>query len=63
MDTYFSTDELFVATYNNTTRRGSFYVYDCAGVRTDNAASVQPKKQWKNCTGRVGSILYKPSIQ
>lgn len=63
MDTYFSTDELFVATYNSTTRRGSFYVYDCADVRTDNAASVQPKKQWKNCTGRVKSILYKPSIQ
>lgn len=63
METNFSTEELYVATYNATTGRGSFYVYSCADVRTDNAASVKPKKSWKDCTGRVNSILYKPSIQ
>lgn len=63
MDTNFDTEELYVATYNSSSRRGSFYVYSCADVRTDNAASVQPKKSWKSCTGRVSNLIYKPSIQ
>lgn len=63
MDVRLSTDELFVATYNEARGRGSFYVYSCADVRTDNSASVAPKQAWRDCTGRVGSILYKPSVQ
>ncbi len=63
IDTDFDRDELYVATYDNATRRGSVYVYDCKDVRTDNAASIQPKKAYKNCCGRVSSLFYKNSIQ
>lgn len=63
MEVRLSTDELLVATYSEARGRGSFYVYSCADVRTDNSASVAPKQAWRDCTGRVGSILYKPSVQ
>lgn len=62
MDTNSQTEELYVATYNNATQRGSFYIYNCADVRTDNP-SVQPKKSWKDCTGPINNLIYKPSIQ
>lgn len=63
LDTNFTTDELYVATYDKTTQRGSFYIYDCKDVRTDNGAAVQPKAAYKNCSGRISSIIYKPSVQ
>lgn len=63
LDVDFSTSQLLVGTYNSSTRRGSFYIYDCADVRTDNASSVKAKKSYKDCTGRISGILYKPSIQ
>ncbi len=63
IDTDFDRDELYVATYDSFTRRGSIYVYDCKDVRTDNAANIQPKKAYKNCCGRVSSLFYKTSIQ
>lgn len=63
IDTDFDTEELYVATYDKTTRRGSFYVYDCKDVRTDNSGSVQPLKAYKNCAGRITSVFYKSSIQ
>lgn len=63
MEVRLSADELLVATYSEARGRGSFYVYSCADVRTDNSASVAPKQAWRDCTGRVSSILYKPSVQ
>ncbi len=63
MDINFSTDELYVATYNKTNKRGSFYIYDCKDVRTDNSAAVQPKKSYKDCCGKITYLMYKPSIQ
>ncbi len=63
MEVRLSTDELLVATYSEARGRGSFYVYSCADVRTDNSASVAPRQAWRDCTGRVSSILYKPSVQ
>ncbi len=63
MDVNLSTDELYVATYNKTSQRGSFYIYDCKDVRTDNSAAVQPKKSYKNCCGKITYLMYKPSIQ
>ncbi len=58
-----STNELFVGTYDKTSRRGSFYIYDCKDVRTDNSASVTPKKAYKDCCGKITYAIYKPSIQ
>lgn len=63
MDVNLSTNELYVATYNKTTKRGSFYIYDCKDVRTDNSAAVQPKKSYKDCCGKITYLMYKPSIQ
>lgn len=63
MDTDFSTEELYVATFDKTTNRGNFYIYNCADVRTDNAANVAPKEVHKACAGRISYIIHKPSIQ
>jgi hypothetical protein len=63
IDVELSTDELYVATYNKQTQRGSFYIYDCKDVRTDNSAAVKAKKEYKNCCGRITYLMYKPSIQ
>ncbi len=63
METRFDNEKLLIATYNNSTKRGSFYVYSCADVRTDNAAAVKPDHAWRNCTGRVSKLIYKASIQ
>lgn len=58
-----NTEELYVATYDKTTQRGNFYIYDCADVRTDNSSNVQPKESHKSCAGRISYVMYKPSIQ
>lgn len=63
MDVNLSTDELYVATYNKTSKRGSFYIYDCKDVRTDNSSAVKPKKEYKDCCGKITYLMYKPSIQ
>lgn len=63
IDTNISADELYVATYDRSAQRGSFYIYDCKDVRTDNAAAVKPKAEYRHCAGRITNILYKPSIQ
>lgn len=63
LDVNLSTDEMYVGTYDNSTKRGSFYIYDCKDVRTDNAGGVTPKAAYKNCAGRISGILYKPSVQ
>ncbi len=63
MDVNLSTDELYVATYNKASKRGSFRIYDCKDVRTDNSGAVQPKKEYKDCCGKITYLIYKPSIQ
>ncbi len=63
MDVNLSTDELYVATYNKASKRGSFRIYDCKDVRTDNSSAVQPKKEYKDCCGKITYLIYKPSIQ
>ena len=63
IETNLSSDEMYVATYDKTTQRGNFYIYDCKDVRTDNASAVKPKAEYKNCAGRISNVIYKPSIQ
>lgn len=63
LDVNFDTEELYVATYDKTTQRGNFYIYDCKDVRTDNASGVKPKETHKSCAGRISYLIYKPSIQ
>ena len=63
LDVNASKDQLFVATYDKTTKRGNFYIYNCKDVRTDNSASVKPVEEHKSCAGRISYIIYKPSIQ
>ena len=63
MDVNMKTDELYVATYDNGSKRGNFYIYDCKDVRLDNAAAAKPKAEYKSCAGRITNIIYKPSIQ
>lgn len=54
-------NELVVATYDNVSQRGSVYVYNVADVRTDNPGAV-PVRAYRNCTGRVVKLFYKPSM-
>lgn len=63
MDTNLETDELYVATYDKTSGRGNFYVYDCRDVRTDNSAGVKAKAAYKGCADRIKGLIHKPSIQ
>lgn len=56
------TEELYVAVYNKTSKRGSFYIFNTADVRADNQSSATPKKSFKNCADKISSVLYKPSI-
>lgn len=63
MEVNYDTDELYVGTYDSTTQRGSFYIFSCRDLRTDNSANTQPTASYRNCAGRISSIMYKPSIQ
>lgn len=63
MDTNLETEELYVATYDKSTERGNFYIYDCGDVRTDNSAGVKAKAAYKGCAGRIKSLIHKPSVQ
>lgn len=56
------TEELYVATYDTATKRGNFYIYNTADVRTDNAANVKPTATHKNCADRITEVVYKPSM-
>lgn len=62
MSVNIDTEELYVATYDTTTKRGNFYIYDTADVRADNQTSPAPKKAYRNCADRISSILYKPRV-
>lgn len=62
LDVNLDTEELYVATYDQTNKRGNFYIYNTEDVRTDNQGNVSPKATHKNCADRITSVLYKPSI-
>lgn len=62
LSTNFSTEELYVATYNKDTKRGSFYIYNTADVRADSQGNVSPKESHQNCADKITSILYKPRV-
>lgn len=62
LDVNLDTEELYVATYDQTNKRGNFYIYNTEDVRTDNQGNVSPKAAHKNCADRITGILYKPSI-
>ena len=62
MSVNIDTEELYVATYDTTTKRGNFYIYDTADVRADNQTSPAPKKAYRNCADKISSILYKPRV-
>lgn len=55
-------EQLCVATYNKSTGRGSFYVYDPANVRTDNP-NAAPLHKYLNCADRITNAFYKPRIE
>ena len=56
-------DQLLIGTYDKSTKRGNFYIYNCKDVRTDNSANVKPVEVHKGCAGRISSIIFKPSVQ
>ena len=62
MDLNIETEELFVATYTESTKRGNFYIYDPKDVRTDNQDKATPKAVHKDCADKITSILYKKSV-
>lgn len=56
-----SPEELYIGTYDKSTKRGNFYIYNPADVRSDNPNPV-PVASYKQCTDRIEQILYKPTI-
>jgi len=54
-------DQLCVATVNQSTGRGNFYIYTVADVRTDNP-NPAPVYSYKDCADRIVKIFYKPRI-
>lgn len=62
IDVNLDTEELYVATYDNNSKRGSFYIYNTADVRADKK-DVNPKAVYKYCADRITKILYKPNIE
>lgn len=62
MDINIGTEELYVATYNRTSKRGSFYIYNTADVKTNSQGLVKPKEAHPNCADMISNILYKPRV-
>lgn len=62
LDVNTETEELYVATYNTTTKRGNLYIFNTADVRADNTTSPEPKTKHIGCADRITNILYKKSI-
>ena len=54
-------EELYVATYDSSTKRGNFYIYSLADVRTDNP-NAAPKESFKSCADKITNIISKGSI-
>lgn len=62
MSVNLSTEELYVATYDTTVKRGNFYIYNTSDVRADNQISPAPKEAHRKCADKISSVLYKPRI-
>lgn len=61
MDISVGTEEIYVATYNETTKRGSFYIFDAKDIRTDQQGNITPKVVHKDCADKIVNVLYKES--
>lgn len=55
-------ERLFIGTYDKTTGKGNFYIFNNADVSTDNSGSVSPVEVYKGCAGRISNIFYKPRV-
>lgn len=55
-------ERLFVGTYDKTTGKGNFYIFNNADVSTDNSGAVTPVEVHKGCAGRISNIFYKPRV-
>lgn len=62
IDVNADTEELYIATYDSVAKRGSFYIYSTADVRTDNRGKAEPKAKHKGCADRIIDVVYKPSL-
>lgn len=64
--TYLTTNdsdkELYVATYNSTTKRGSFYIYNLGDVKLDNQGSIKPKETHKNIADKITYLFKKSTL-
>lgn len=56
------TEELYVATMNQTTHRGNFYIFNAGDIKFSNQGHITPKASYMNCADKITSILYKPSV-
>lgn len=62
LDVNSDTEELYVATYDSSTKRGNFYIYSTVDMRTDNQGNAEPKVAHKSCADKITDIVYKPSM-
>lgn len=62
MTTNDSDKELYVATYNSTTKRGSLYIYNLGDVKLENQNSIQPKSSHKNVADKITYLFKKTTI-
>lgn len=56
------TEQLYVATYDSATKRGNFYIYSTADVRTDNQNKAVPVAEHKAVADKIIDVVYKPSM-
>lgn len=62
MEINVETEELYVATYNESTKRGNFYIYDTKDVKTDAQGTIEPKVSHKQCADKITGVFYKKSL-
>ena len=62
IDTNLDTEQLYVATYDKSTKKGNFYIFSNADVKTDNKDNVKPVAKYTGCADRITDVLYKKSI-
>ncbi len=62
MDLDTSKEQILIATYNTTTKRGNFYIYNAGDINPDTPNPI-PVESHLQCADKINCVLYKPTIK
>lgn len=62
IQTDISKELLYVGTFDKTSGKGNFYIYNTSDVSTNNQGNISPVEVHKACADRITSIIHKPRI-